>query len=285
MKKLVKLLTSSIFALFLVSNVMVAGLVAVAQEDFNALPSRGWGSAIEEEEFVESNLLPVWAIEMMSTYSQNNEVLDIAFEDYLQIEDKFMFSDLDTFVLGSTYSEVLNGFVYNFGDVEVFEDRYDNGVSLISYIYRADEGDINPETTIEDWANIDFYFVDDYLVFSGLSSMSLNFQSQRSAPREEVANLFDTGQVVDTLFDVDNLEIYGLGQIMVSDEFVYVVGFPITPPEAGGISEGGMVVVMNDTLYTGMTVTFNELLQYSFTGYYYLTLVNNVPNQLYQVQH
>ena len=114
--------------------------------------------------------------------------------------------------------------------------------------------------------------------------MSLNFQSQRSAPREEVANLFDTGQVVDTLFDVDNLEIYGLGQIMVSDEFVYVVGFPITPPEAGGISEGGMVVVMNDTLYTGMTVTFNELLQYSFTGYYYLTLVNNVPNQLYQVQ-
>lgn len=284
MKKLVKLLTSSIFALFLVSNVMVAGLVAVAQEDFNALPSRGWGSAIEEEEFVESNLLPVWAIEMMSTYSQNNEVLDIAFEDYLQIEDKFMFSDLDTFVLGSTYSEVLNGFVYNFGDVEVFEDRYDNGVSLISYIYRADEGDINPETTIEDWANIDFYFVDDYLVFSGLSSMSLNFQSQRSAPREEVANLFDTGQVVDTLFDVDNLEIYGLGQIMVSDEFVYVVGFPITPPEAGGISEGGMVVVMNDTLYTGMTVTFNELLQYSFTGYYYLTLVNNVPNQLYQVQ-
>lgn len=284
MKKLVKLLTSSIFALFLVSNVMVAGLVAVAQEDFNALPSRGWGSAIEEEEFIESNLLPVWAIEMMSTYSQNNEVLDIAFEDYLQIEDKFMFSDLDTFVLGSTYSEVLNGFVYNFGDVEVFEDRYDNGVSLISYIYRADEGDINPETTIEDWANIDFYFVDDYLVFSGLSSMSLNFQSQRSAPREEVANLFDTGQVVDTLFDVDNLEIYGLGQIMVSDEFVYVVGFPITPPEAGGISEGGMVVVMNDTLYTGMTVTFNELLQYSFTGYYYLTLVNNVPNQLYQVQ-
>lgn len=284
MKKLIKLLTSSIFALFLVSNVMVAGLVAVAQEDFNALPSRGWGSAIEEEEFVESNLLPLWAIEMMSTYSQNNEVLDIAFEDYLQIEDKFMFSDLDTFVLGSTYSEVLNGFVYNFGDVEVFEDRYDNGVSLISYIYRADEGDINPETTIEDWANIDFYFVDDYLVFSGLSSMSLNFQSQRSAPREEVANLFDTGQVVDTLFDVDNLEIYGLGQIMVSDEFVYVVGFPITPPEAGGISEGGMVVVMNDTLYTGMTVTFNELLQYSFTGYYYLTLVNNVPNQLYQVQ-
>lgn len=284
MKKLIKLLTSSIFALFLVSNVMVAGLVAVAQEDFNALPSRGWGSAIEEEEFIESNLLPVWAIEMMSTYSQNNEVLDIAFEDYLQIEDKFMFSDLDTFVLGSTYSEVLNGFVYNFGDVEVFEDRYDNGVSLISYIYRADEGDINPETTIEDWANIDFYFVDDYLVFSGLSSMSLNFQSQRSAPREEVANLFDTGQVVDTLFDVDNLEIYGLGQIMVSDEFVYVVGFPITPPEAGGISEGGMVVVMNDTLYTGMTVTFNELLQYSFTGYYYLTLVNNVPNQLYQVQ-
>lgn len=284
MKKLVKLLTSSIIALFLVSNVKVAGLVAVAQEDFNALPSRGWGSAIEEEEFIESNLLPVWAIEMMSTYSQNNEVLDIAFEDYLQIEDKFMFSDLDTFVLGSTYSEVLNGFVYNFGDVEVFEDRYDNGVSLISYIYRADEGDINPETTIEDWANIDFYFVDDYLVFSGLSSMSLNFQSQRSAPREEVANLFDTGQVVDTLFDVDNLEIYGLGQIMVSDEFVYVVGFPITPPEAGGISEGGMVVVMNDTLYTGMTVTFNELLQYSFTGYYYLTLVNNVPNQLYQVQ-
>lgn len=285
MKKLGKLLTSSLIALFLMSNTIATGLAVNAQEDFDSTLNRGWGSAIQEDDApMESSLLPGWAMEMMNDYSQNNEVLDIAYEDYLQIGDKFTFSDLNTFELGSTFSEVLADYEYDFFDVEVLEEHHDNGVSVLTYIYRAEEGDINPETTIEDWALVDFYFVDQYLVYTGVASMSLNFQARNSAEREVVADLFDTGQPVETLFDVNNLEIYGVGQILIDNDFVYVVGFPITPLDNNSISEGGMVIIMDDYLYTGKTVTFDELLQYSFSGYYYLTLVNTVPNALYLPQ-
>lgn len=225
--------------------------------------------------------------EMMEEFGQNNEMLHLAWEDYQQISE-YEFFDLTTMEETgvTTYLDVLRDFVPSYDPIEPFNNIYDEGYSLVSFVYKAPEGDLNPENELEDWAMIDMYFFEDKLVYSGITSLSLYFHMYNSFPQEEVISLLREEAAVSKLTDYLELEIYALGQIKSDGEFYYGLGFPMTEIESNHETYGGAasLIIYDDQIYSGIPTNFDEAIDQGFTTIMLNSLIDIVPNYYFNIQ-
>lgn len=225
-----------------------------------------------------SMTIPDWAMTLFDTKAQNNKMLERAWQDYQDLDSAYQLADLETMEPGSLYNEVLETFSPG-DDVEVVEFDGGDGTASISYVYRAEEGDLNPETAIEDWAQVDFYFVSDNLIYTGITTLSLAFVSDKLVSDQVHSDLVAENATVETIAEVENLELSGLGQILVDGEYAYGIGYP---KEAEPLGEGGMLLIQNGEVTGESTAPFEALMTYSFSGYIYLMLVSQVDNQVFE---
>lgn len=223
-------------------------------------------------------MIPDWAVELFEDKAQNNTMLERAWDDYLTVSESFKLADLETMEQGTYYNQVLEGFDPG-SDVEVAEADGGDGTASISYVYRAEEGDMNPATGIEDWAQIDFYFVNDNLIYTGITTLSIAFMSDKLVSEQEHADLLSNNATTEEFFEIENLELNGFGQILVDGEYAYGIGYP---KESESIGEVGLLIVQDGTVVDDSTVPFEEILTYSFSGYIYLMLVTQVDNQVFE---
>ncbi|MBG9989050.1 hypothetical protein HZY88_08700 [Aerococcaceae bacterium DSM 111176] len=225
--------------------------------------------------------------EMMEEFGQDNVMLQLAWEDYQQISE-YDFFDLTTMEESgvTTYLDVLRDFTPSYDPIEPFNNIYEDGYSLISFVYKAPEGDLHPERELEDWAMIDMYFFDDKLVYSGITSLSLSFHTYNSFPQEDVISLLREEAAVTDLTDYQEFEIYALGQVKSDDEFYYGLGFPMTEIESNHETYGGAasLVIYDDYIYSGIPTNFDEAIEQGFTTIMLNSLIEIVPNYYFNIQ-
>lgn len=222
--------------------------------------------------------IPEWSVELFEDKAQNNTMLERAWEDYQTATESYQLADMGTMEQGTFYNQVLESYEAG-SDVEVSEADGGDGTASISYVYRAEEGDMNPTTGIEDWAQVDFYFVNDNLIYTGITTLSLAFMSDKLVSNQEHSDLISNNATTEELLNIENLELNGFGQILVDGEYAYGIGYP---KEASTIGEGGLIIIQDGTVVDDTTVPFEELMAYSFSGYIYLMLVTQVDNQIFE---
>lgn len=236
---------------------------------------RAYATDVEDQS---SLMFPEWMITLFEDKAQDNKMLERAFEDYKTIPDNFKLADMGTLETGSLYNEVLTQFKPG-EDVEVSEQSAGDGTSSISFVYRAEEGDMNPLRGIEDWAQVDFYFVGDNLIYTGITTLSLGFMGNEMITQELHDQWYSEGSAIEEISQADKLEIDGIGQILVNGEYAYGIGYP---KEADPIGEGGLLVIQDGVVTEETTVDFARLQQYSFSGFIYNTLVTEVDNEVFE---
>ncbi len=235
-------------------------------------------SSLEEENLEEDGFIPQWLNLLMDEKSQNNTMLAVAYQDYQQIEDKFDYLDIIELGEGSTYDFVLDNFTYTHENVEIMEETSDIGLSVVSFLYTAEEGELNPERDIEDWAMIEFYFVTDILVYSSLSTMSLGFNEENALPIETVNNWVDQTATVGSLADDSQFELNAFGQVLAGGEFVYSLGMPVF---SGADFGGGLLVVNDEQVMAANTVTLEDVEAVGYSAVMYVLLIQMVPNNVF----
>lgn len=271
------------YSLIFLSVLFIFSVVPVEAQD-NLEGANLFSSTLKyDETFVTPTLAT-----MMEEYGQDNKMLRHAWEDYQQISE-YEFFDLTTMEEeGVTqYMDVLQDFEPSYEPIEAFNNIYEEGYSLVSFVYKAPEGDLHPERNLEDWAMIDLYFFEDKLVYSGIASLSLHFHIYNSFPREDIISLIEETAAVTELEDHPEFELYALGQVKSDGDFYYGLGFPMTAYEADHETYGGAVnlTVHDDTIYSGMPTTFDEVFEDSFTTINLLSLIEIVPNYYFHSQN
>ncbi|MGO4941954.1 hypothetical protein ACTQ5R_04835 [Ruoffia tabacinasalis] len=234
--------------------------------------------ATSETSSTDAEMVPEWVITLFEDKAQENKMLDRAWEDYQTAIEDYQLADLETMDPGTSYAQVIG--TYNPDeDIEVKEESAEDGTATISYIYRAEEGDLNPNTGIEDWAQVDFYFVNENLIYTGITTLSLAFMADGLVSTTDHSALVSDNASVDELVEVENFELNGFGQIKVDGEYAYGVGYP---KESTNIGEGGLLIIQDGQVVDDSTATFEDLMAYSFSGFIYLMLVSQVDNQVFE---
>ena len=114
----------------------------------------------------------------------------------------------------------------------------------------------------------------------------MHFHIYNSFPREDIISLIEETAAVTELEDHPEFELYALGQVKSDGDFYYGLGFPMTAYEADHETYGGAVnlTVHDDTIYSGMPTTFDEVFEDSFTTINLLSLIEIVPNYYFHSQ-
>lgn len=254
----------------MVSLVGLLFLVAVTTLNITVHAESYTQSNVSADQVDSSEFAPKWLIEMMDEKAQNNQLLKLAFQDYLAIENQFDYLDVLYPTSGSSFREVKDNFKVNFDNVEIREDTSDDSLQLLSYIYRDEVGNFNPETGIEDWANIVFYFVNDQLVYSGVGSMSLSFSQDNAIPLAHFEEWFDEPiSNIEALLDVDQFQLYAISHILVNNDFIYGLGSPVESDDSPVLPNAALIYTeqndQNETFFSWVSIdTFDAMLQSSF---------------------
>ncbi len=224
--------------------------------------------------------------ELFENTSQNNKMLDIAWQDYQQIED-YTFLDIMSQESDqvTTLTEIEEHFESSTDEVEIYIERAETGLQLLSYTYKAEDGDLNPERMIEDWAQIEFYFIDEKLIYSGVATMSLEFSESNALAAEDFDPLLYNQESPSALANYHHFELQGLGQMYSNGSFYYGLAFPINHPEIDN-QIGAFVVasVVNDQLDLTTVSSAEEAFAFSYTSVIFSSLATIVPNNLFMEQ-
>lgn len=227
------------------------------------------------------NFLSEDLITLFEENLQDNKKLDIAWEDYQQVAD-YTFYDLTVMdpTGVTTYDEVLENFETS-EEVVVNDEFYEDNLSVISFLYQAEQGDVHPERGIEDWAQIEFYFAGDLLIYSGVSTMSFEFADHNKTAVEDIDALSQATDEVAELATLEPFEINGIGQVLADGQIHHGLAFPITPlSEADPIGSVAVLAVDDDTLLSSFTAGSQDVMTYSYTTVLFMGLTNIVPNNL-----
>ena len=207
--------------------------------------------------------------------------MDIAWEDYQQVAD-YTFYDLTVMdpTGVTTYQEVLENFATS-EEVVVTDEYYEGELSVINFLYQAEEGDFHPERGIEDWAQIEFYFAGDLLIYSGVSTMSFEFADHNKTDIQDIDTLSQATDEVSELATLEPFEINGIGQVLADGEFHHGLAFPVTPmTEDEAFGSVAVLDVVDDTILSSYTAGSQDIMTYSYTTVTFIGLTNIVPNNL-----
>lgn len=235
-------------------------------------------SAEDSAEIATDDFIPLWLNQLMEDKSQNNSMLVEAYQDYQQIEEKFTYLDIVELGEGSTYEFVQENFTYTHPNVEVIEETSEIGLSVLTFLYQVEEGDLNPERDLEDWAMVEFYFVTDILIYSSLSSMSLGFNENNSVTLEGVDEWVDQSAEVESLAQENNFELNAFGQVLANGEFIYGLGMPVVEGED---FQGGLLAVQDGRIFAANSVAIADIEAVSFSAVLYVLMLQITPNNVF----
>ncbi|MBG9982779.1 hypothetical protein HZY86_06600 [Aerococcaceae bacterium DSM 111020] len=271
-----------VLILFIFLSLDLFSKVGYAEENNDNLEDDVRSETVEEHG-TDSPLLTETLSKLFNDTSQNNEMLDIAWNDYQQIEEyNFLdIMDLDSHQV-TTLTEIEESFENSYDDVEVYFERAETGLQVLSYTYKAEEGVLNPERMIEDWARIEFYFMEEALIYSGISTMSLEFSDENALSAEYFdALLHDEASPLE-LASNDNFELNGIGQMYSEGKFHCGIAFPIHYPELDN-PIGAFVVasVVDDQLALATVSPAEEAFAFSYSSVIFSSLAVMVPNSIF----
>ncbi len=271
-----------VLILFIFLSLGLFSKVGYAEENNDNLEDDVRSETVEEHG-TDSPLLTETLSKLFNDTSQNNEMLDIAWNDYQQIEEyNFLdIMDLDSHQV-TTLTEIEESFENSYDDVEVYIERAETGLQVLSYTYKAEEGDLNPERMIEDWARIEFYFMEEALIYSAISTMSLEFSDDNALSAEYFdALLHDEASPLE-LANNDNFELNGIGQMYSEGKFHCGIAFPIHYPELDN-PIGAFVVasVVDDQLALATVSLAEEAFAFSYSSVIFSSLAVMVPNSIF----
>lgn len=229
----------------------------------------------------ESDFIPTDVVTLFEEYRQDNTKLDVAWEDYQQVAD-YTFYDLTVMdpTGVTTYDEILENFETS-EEVVVTDEFYEGELSVINFLYQAEEGDFHPERGIEDWAQIEFYFAGDLLIYAGVSTMSFEFADHNKTDVQDIDALSQSTDAVSELATLEPFEINGIGQVLSDGEMHHGIAFPVTPmTEDEAFGSVAVLDVVDDTILSSYTAGSQDIMTYSYTTVTFIGLTNIVPNNL-----
>lgn len=282
MRKFFSYLTCSV----LIMSTLIKTPLMVYGQTSQSLESEEMQSQVQDYYFpfdeTRRGIVPEWAEDSFMDQAQNNKMFEIAWKDYQAVQKYINYEDLTEFLPGTHYQEILKNFEPSI-KTEIRESRDSaNPVSLLSYFYMADKGDINPETTIEDWAIIEFYFIYDQLVYTGVTTASINFQHEKAVKNKDHKHFIKEGVDVSEVFDYRPIELYSFGQVYSDGVFYQAISYPKTGLRSSSPLDLGILVIEDGTVIDGGVTTLDQVFETSASGesFGHMIFGKGVPHKL-----
>lgn len=244
-------------------------------------------TSIEEELApiaTDANVIPKTITKLMNEKRQANKMLDIAWQDYQQIAD-YTFADVNDFQTAqvTTYDELIQSFKINHQNVEIIEEKKDEGIGALSITYKAEDGDLHPTRMIEDWARVEFYFLNNDLIYAGVSTMSFEFSKQNMVSKEEMMNKYNNTASIQDIANLEHFELNGLGQMLSGGKMHYAVAFPIHSKDSNDvIGEVASATIIDDKISDIYLLPAQSVIDFSYVGIVFVALTKTVENNIFQ---